>query len=489
MCCKSILSAFAILLLVFVVCVSADNNNRVPNIIVNEYTSSRRDLKKKNNGGKPRGKTSKNDKRGKKSKAKSKKAAKNNNIFNKDDTPQPNNTPSPPPPPSSSGDEIIMCDIENFISVTTYEQKSGCDYTFKVTIGCNADRTLCTYEEESIGEKTEGRSAYDTCTPFNPDSFGMLTYDKEKQQCILGGEKGLELKDKIDSNSNCNVKYNVQIVMDVKDSSTLFLYFSNNGGMSFFNLEEPRVATKDINKRRRLESACVQDDCTLDEYEKDPFFVSSSEGRDWNINNGWGLSKEKPFKTLQKAINEYKNAINTRKCQIIYVMEGNYTNNGYEDGAKTSINNVIARLDGVSHLKILKDLEATSTPKLIFNGPGGIIQSGAPISFIEIAHLEIVGPNADITYDMAMEDRYNTVKNGSGSNYFRGRGIAIWNGHNINIHNMTVHHCPNSGIRVNRGDYINITDSKVYANTWWSSGKSCFINESVCSIPTCTNRS
>jgi len=453
MCCKSILSAFAILLLVVVVCVSADDNNRVPNI-VNDYISSRRDLKKKNNGGKPRGKISKNDKRGKKSKAKSKKAAKNNNIFHKDDTRQPNNTPSPPPPPSSSEDEIIMCDIENFISVTTYEQKSGCDYTFKVTIGCNADRTLCTYEEESIGEKTEGRSAYDTCTPFNPDSFGMLTYDKEKQQCILGGEKGLELKDKIDSNSNCNVKYNVQIVMDVKDSSTLFLYFSNNGGMSFYNLKEPRVATKDINKRRRLESACVQDDCTLDEYEKDPFFVSSSEGRDWNINNGWGLSKEKPFKTLQKAINEYKNAINTRKCQIIYVMEGNYTNNRYEDGAKTSINNVIARLDGVSHLKILKDLEATSTPKLIFNGPGGIIQSGAPISFIEIAHLEIVGPNADITYDMAMEDRYNTVANGSGSNYFRGRGIAIWNGHNINIHHMLVHHCPNSGIRVNKGDYI-----------------------------------
>jgi len=486
MCCKSIFSAFAILLLVFVVCVSADDNNRVPNIIVNDYISFRRDLKKKKNGGKPRGKTSKNDKRGKKSKAKSKKAAKNNNIFDKDDTPQPNNAPSPPPP-SSSGDEIIMCDIENFLSVTTYEQKSGCDYTFKVTIGCNADRTLCTYEEESIGEKAEGRSAYDTCTPFNPDSFGMLTYDNEKQQCILGGEKGLELKDKIDS--NCNVKYNVQIVMDVKDSSTLFLYFSNNGGMSFYNLEEPRVATKDINKRRRLESACVQDDCTLDEYEKDPFFVSSSEGKDWNINNGWGSSRDKPFKSFQKAINEYKNAMNTRKCQIIYVMEGNYTNNRHEDGAKTSINNVIARLDGVSHLKILKDLNASSTPILKFNGPGGIIQSSASISFIEIAHLEIVGPNADITYDMAMEDRYNTVKNGSGSNYFRGRGIAIWNGHNINIHNMTVHHCPNSGIRVNRGDYINITDSKVYANTWWSSGKSCFINESVCSIPTCTNRS
>ena len=178
MCCKS-LSVFIILLLhhFFVVCVTAnDDNNRVPTI-VDEYISSRRDLKKKNNGGKPRGKTSKNDKRGKKSsKAKSKKAAKNN-MFHKDDTPQPNNTPSPPPPPSSSsGDEIIMCDIEDFISVTTYEQRSGCDFTFKTIIGCNADRTLCTYEEESVGE-TEGKkkSAHDTCTPFNPNKSGMLT--------------------------------------------------------------------------------------------------------------------------------------------------------------------------------------------------------------------------------------------------------------------------------------------------------------------------
>ena len=220
----------------------------------------------------------------------------------------------------------------------------------------------------------------------------------------------------------------------------------------------------------------IEDDCTMDEYEKDPFFVSSSEGRDLLISDGWGISREKPFKTFEKAVNEYKRAFSERKCQIIYVMEGEYTNNRYEDGAKTSLSSVVVRLSGVSHLKILKDPEATKRPLLKFTGPGGIIQSGAPISYIEIAGLEIVGPNADITYDMAMDDRYNTVaNNGLRSNYFRGRGIAIWNGHNINIHHMTVHHCPNSGIRVNRGDYINITDSKVYANTWWSSSKSCFI--------------
>jgi len=34
---------------------------------------------------------------------------------------------------------------------------------------------------------------------------------------------------------------------------------------------------------------------------------------------------------------------------------------------------------------------------------------------------------------------------------------------------MIVHYCPASGIRVNRGDYVTISDSKVYSNTWWSS--------------------
>lgn len=334
-----------------------------------------------------------------------------------------------------------MCNIKDFISVTTYEQSSGCDFTFKVNIGCNADHDLCTYEEESVGED-EGKSAHDTCTAFNPNNFGMLKYDNEKQQCILGGEKGLELKDKFDP--NCNVKYNVKIAMDVRESSTLFLFFSDNGGTTFYNLEKPRVATKDINKRRRLESACIKDDCTDEEYKKDPFYVSSINGKNWFVG-----SREKPFGTIQKAVNEYKNAMNTRRCQIIYIMEGEYKNNQYSDGATTSLNSVVVRLNGVSHLKILTDLDATSIPKLIFTGPGGIIQSGDPISYIEIAGLEIEGPNAGITYDMAMEDRRNTVANDSGSNYYRGRGIAIWNGHHINIHHMKVHHCPNSGIRVN----------------------------------------
>jgi len=43
-----------------------------------------------------------------------------------------------------------MCDIENFVSVTTYGGGGICDKTFRVNIHCNGDNTQCTYEEESV---------------------------------------------------------------------------------------------------------------------------------------------------------------------------------------------------------------------------------------------------------------------------------------------------------------------------------------------------
>ena len=42
-------------------------------------------------------------------------------------------------------------------------------------------------------------------------------------------------------------------------------------------------------------------------------------------------------------------------------------------------------------------------------------------------------------------------------------------GNNINIHHNHIHHCPHSGIRVDKGDYIAIEDNIVHSNTWWGS--------------------
>ena len=196
--------------------------------------------------------------------------------------------------------------------------------------------------------------------------------------------------------------------------------------------------------------------CGDAEYASQPYYVSPT-GKNWNQSNGWGLSVDKPYKTIQHAVD------NRGECQTIYVMEGVYRNNYY--GQSYNHNNKVVNLNGVTDLKLLAHPEAASRPVLEFDGPGGIFGGSAsnPLKNIEIAGLEIRGPNAAITYEEAMADR--EMKR----TYFSGRGVAIWAGSYIYIHDMKVHHCPASGIRVNRGDYITIADSKVYSNTWWSS--------------------
>ena len=104
----------------------------------------------------------------------------------------------------------------------------------------------------------------------------------------------------------------------------------------------------------------------------------------------------------------------------------------------------------------------------------------AKVERVEISGLKIVGPNNDITYEEAMENRL--IKN----SMFRGRGIVAWSGsynyqnrilatkiyiegNNINIHHNNIHHCPHSGIRGDKGDYIAIEDNIVHSNTWWGS--------------------
>ena len=139
-------------------------------------------------------------------------------------------------------------------------------------------------------------------------------------------------------------------------------------------------------------------DCTDDDYDDTPYYVSPS-GNNWNMANGWGISPDKPFKSIQFAVN------NKAECQTIYVMEGTYRNNNYGKSKNNSAK--IVNLNNVSNLKILADPNASTMPLLQFDGAGGLFGGSAssPISNIEIAGLEIQGPNADITYEMAMADR------------------------------------------------------------------------------------
>mmetsp|Transcript_31711 Transcript_31711/g.71735 ORF Transcript_31711/g.71735 Transcript_31711/m.71735 type:complete len:301 (+) Transcript_31711:266-1168(+) len=150
-----------------------------------------------------------------------------------------------------SGDD---CDIEDFISETTYDNGGTCDMMFKVKIDCNDSRDLCTFEEESMEDCSESKSAHDTCFPFDPKEW--LRYNGRRDQCVLGRKKGLRLKDQSDT-QGCSAKYNVKVVMEADDTSTLYLYFSDNDGKSFYNLDDPRVATKDLADRGRMLQSCT----------------------------------------------------------------------------------------------------------------------------------------------------------------------------------------------------------------------------------------
>jgi len=220
--------------------------------------------------------------------------------------------------------------------------------------------------------------------------------------------------------------------------------------------EQQQAAQASSNHHHRHLFQFDNPSCGDAEYASQPFYVSPN-GNNWSQENGWGLSVDKPFKTIQHAVD------NRLECQTIYIMEGVYQNNYY--GQSFNHNNKVVNLNGVSDLKLLAHPDAPSRPILEFDGPGGIFGGSAstPLKNIEIAGLEIRGPNAAITYAEAMADRQ--LKR----TYYSGRGIAIWAGSYIYIHDCKVHHCPASGIRVNKGDYITIADSEVYSNTWWSS--------------------
>merc|ERR1719322_2232637 len=186
-------------------------------------------------------------------------------------------------------------------------------------------------------------------------------------------------------------------------------------------------------------------------------YVDDINGSDSND----GLSEDMALKTLQEAKKHLLSG-----TQVL-VKDGTYRNEGFGSGSNDN--------KAVLNVREMSDLLLTNfpghSPVIEFDGAGGI--SMGDVSRVEISGFEIGGPNRDITKEEALEDRLLH------SNRFIGRAIAIWGGNHINIHNVTAHHCPNSGIRVDQGDYVALTDNRVYNNTWWGSSA-----ESAIVIPT-----
>lgn len=207
------------------------------------------------------------------------------------------------------------------------------------------------------------------------------------------------------------------------------------------------------------------------------------------VTNGNG-SMDSPFNSI---INATRYNSNYTPGEPIYVKSGTYYNNNW-DGDNNGINdnnNAYAALNSSDFLdsnngsinrpivirNYIDESDQHDTPKIVFDGRGGfqLGSNSTPITHIEIAGFEIQGPNDSITYseaknnrDTAVNDKINNGITGAQRNYYHGRGIAVWGGSYINIHNNKVWDCPNSGIRVNNSDYVRIFNNEVFDNTYWA---------------------
>ena len=221
-------------------------------------------------------------------------------------------------------------------------------------------------------------------------------------------------------------------------------------------------------------------------YWLDNIVLESGEAKEWYVNNGSSGSgtEASPFGTLTAAINnnnQYNNG------DIVYVKDdgGDYGDNNSGDtdnGAYFQLqSSFLNSTNGSVNRPIVIRSYPGDSPKILFDGSGAIVlgqghSSNNPdnynrITHVEIGGLTIQGPNQNITYNEAKTNRDDAVTNGLShdtQNLFHGRGIAVWAGEYVNIHNNTVYDTPNSGIRVNNTDYARIIGNTVFNTTWWS---------------------
>jgi parallel beta-helix repeat protein len=214
---------------------------------------------------------------------------------------------------------------------------------------------------------------------------------------------------------------------------------------------------------------------------QDPYYVSALMGNDSNVG-----TIDAPFETINRGIAEVSAG------DTVYVMNGEYKNQGYgtasahpSDGELSeNMSNpqvVTINKSGTEGNYITIRNYPNHSPKIIFDGKGGILISG-PQSYIIIEGFEIEGPAAGINYNMANADREWKIKchvEGLNYNHNYFSGFGIWGGfsqnflhHHIIIRNNIVHHTTGSGIRFNDSDHITIENNTVYNTTWWTSNAS-----------------
>ena len=211
------------------------------------------------------------------------------------------------------------------------------------------------------------------------------------------------------------------------------------------------------------------------------YYVSASLGNDSSAG-----TENAPFATINKGIAEVSAG------GTVYVMNGEYKNQGYGTASAHPSNGELS--ENMSNPQVVTINKSGNdgnyitirnypnhSPKIIFDGKGGILVNGAQ-SYIIIQGFEIEGPAAGINYNMANADREWKIKchvEGLNYNHNYFSGFGIWGGfsqnflhHHIIIRNNIVHHTTGSGIRFNDSDHITIENNTVYNTTWWTSNAS-----------------
>jgi hypothetical protein len=197
------------------------------------------------------------------------------------------------------------------------------------------------------------------------------------------------------------------------------------------------------------------------------FCFSNSFAKNWYVSpNGInsqsgqnGQSSEKPLRSIDYGFNQAAQPGDT-----VFVMNGTYHNNGFGNGSLSNGTVVYLNNSGTADNPIVLTNLPGHSPVIEFDGAGGITAN--QIEYVEISGFTIVGQAKNMNTDEAMSQRLTLPK----PNYYSGRGIAIWGPANhISIKNNSISYAPGSGIRVNKGDYINISFNRIFNNCWYTS--------------------
>jgi hypothetical protein len=193
--------------------------------------------------------------------------------------------------------------------------------------------------------------------------------------------------------------------------------------------------------------------------------VGTSHATDWYVSpagsdSNSGTSPSTPFQTLNKGRDM------AQAGDTVYIMNGTYYNPGFGTG---NVNNLgtafLISKSGSAEAGYLTFKNFPGhTPKIKYDGASGITVS-ANVHHVIIEGLEIEGPAADITYEMAIANRIDP----NPANYYNNRGIVGWGpNNNIIVRNCFAHDTCSSGIRFNKSDYMTIEDCQVARTCWWS---------------------